>query len=150
MKGKVNVSSNIGFTGSLDMFGAITFKGDWFYSYLTENNNSEELIKLINKLIIWFWEDLKINIMNLVLLIDNCLIHTSRNSMKNLNELKCQIVFLLPYSPQLAPIEMMFHVMKRKICKHYKGEIIRLCSKDGIRNIIEILATFTNEQIVSF
>ena len=117
LKGKVNVSSNIGFTESLAIFGAITSKGDWFFSNLTENNNSEEFFKFINKLIIWLWEDLKINIMNLVLMIDNSPVDTSRNSMKNLNELNCLVVFLPPYTPQLEPIEMMFHIMKRKICK---------------------------------
>ena len=117
-------------------------------SNLTENNNSEEFIKFINKLIIWLWEDLKINIMNLVLMIDNSPVHTSRNSMKNLNELKCQVVFLPPYTPQLAPIEMMFHVMKRKIYKHSEGEEIRLCSKDRMRTIKETLATFTNEKLL--
>ena len=131
LKGKVNISSNIGFTWSLAMFGAITSKGDWFFSNLTENNNFEEFIKFINKLIIWLWEDLKINIMNFVLMIDNSPVHTSRNSMKNLNELKYQVVFLLPYTPQLVLIEMMFHVMKRKIYKHSEVEIIRLSQRMG-------------------
>ena len=43
LKGKINVSSNISFTGSLAMFRAITSKGDWFFSNLTQSNNSEDL-----------------------------------------------------------------------------------------------------------
>ena len=132
------------------MFGAITSKGDWFFSNLTQNNNSEEFIKIINRLMDWLLDDLKIKIEHLVLMIDNNPTHTSRNSMKNLNDLKCQVVFLPPYWLQLAPIEIMFNVMKRKICKHSEGEIIKLCLKDGMRTIKEVLATFTNGQIVSF
>ena len=37
-----------------------------------------------------------------------------------------------------------------KICKHSEVEIIKLCLKDGMRTIKEVLATFTNGQIVSF
>ena len=150
LKGKVNVSSNIGFTGSLGMFGAFTSKGDWFFSNLTQNNNSEEFIKFINRQVDWLLDDLKIKIEHLVLMIDNSPVHTSRKSMKNLKDLKCQMVFLPPYWPQLAPIEMTFNVMKRKICKHSECEIIKLCLKDGMRTIKEVLATFTNGQIVSF
>ena len=43
----------------------------------------------------WLLDDLKIKIEHLVLMIDNSPVHTSRNSMKNLNDLKCQVVFLL-------------------------------------------------------
>ena len=149
-KEKVNVPSNIGFTGSLAMFRAITSKGVWSFSNLTQNNNSEEFIKFINRLMDWLFDDLKIKIEHLVLMIDNNPVHTSRNSMKNLNDLKCQVVFQPPYWPQLAQIEIMFNVMNRKICKHSEGEIIKLCLNDGMRTIKEALATFTNGQIVSF
>ena len=37
-----------------------------------------------------------------------------------------------------------------KICKHSEGEKIKLCLKDRMRTIKEVLATFTNGQIVSF
>ena len=98
----------------------------------------------------WLFDDLKIKIEHLVLMIDNNPVHTSRNSMKNLNDLKCQVVFQPPYWPQLVQIEIMFNVMNRKICKHSEGEIIKLCLNDGMRTIKEALATFTNGQIVSF
>ena len=150
LKRKVNMSSNIGFTESLALFGAITSKGDRFFSILTQNNNSEEFIKFINRLMNWLLDDLKIKIEHLVLMIDNSPVQTSRNSMKSLNDLKHQVVFLYPYWPQLAQIEMMLNVMKIKICKNSEGEIIKLCLKDGMRTIKEALATFANGQIVRF
>ena len=149
-KGKVNVPSNIGFTGSLAMFRAITSKGVWSFSNLTQNNNSEEFLKFINWLMDWLLDYLKIKIEHLMYMIDNNPVYTPINSMKNLNNLKCQVVFLPPYWPQLASIEIMFNVMKRKIFKHLEGEIIKLCLKDGMRTIKEILATFANGQIMSF
>ena len=96
LKRKVNMSSNIGFTESLALFGAITSKGDRFFSILTQNNNSEEFTKFINRLMNWLLDDLKIKIEHLVLMIDNSPVHTSRNSIKSLNDLKRQVVFLSP------------------------------------------------------
>ena len=141
-RSKDNTKSNIMFAGSIAVFGTITSKGDWFFSNLVKHNNSEEFIAFINKLIKWLTEDLGANSQNIVLLIDNSPIHTSGYSMKNLKELNCKVVFLSPYWPNFAPIELMFHILKKRICKHAQGETVRLCSKEGLRALRMYLRHF--------
>ena len=135
---------------SLAVFGAITSKGDWFFSNLIRHNNSVEFIIFIKELMNWLLEDLKVSSHYIVLIIDNSPIHTSAYSMKNLKDLNCKVVFLSPYWPNFAPIELMFHILKKRIWRHSRIESIRLYSNNGPRALKEVLATFTNIQILGF
>ena len=149
-RGKGCTKDNITFTGSLAVFGAITSKGDWFFSNLIRHNNSVEFIIFIKELMNWLLEDLKVSSHYIVLIIGNSPIHTSAYLMKNLKDLNCKVVFLSPYWPNFAPIELMFHILKKRIWRHSRIESIRLYSNNGPRALKEVLATFTNIQILGF
>ena len=45
---------------------------------------------------------------------DNSSVHKLRNFIKTLNKMKADIIFLPAYSPQFAPIEMCFSIIKNK------------------------------------
>ena len=149
-KGKCNIVYNSSFTGSLALICAITSYGDWFCSSLDSRNNSDTFITFVCELVKWLTLDLEIDSRRIILIMDNSPIHTSKATMSFLKEQKCKTIFIAPYCPQFAPIELMFHILKRRLCEHSKGAIINLKKEDGIKAIREVLATFSAKEIVSF
>ena len=51
---------------------------------------------------------------NLNVILDNCPYHKSKKAIEYLKTLKLKLYFLPPYSPSLAPIELMFGWIKKK------------------------------------
>ena len=70
--------------------------------------------------------------------------------MNFLKEQKCKTIFNDPYCPQFAPIKLMFHILKRILCKQSKGSVINLKKADNIKAIREVLATLSTKEITSF
>ena len=59
--------------------------------------------------------------------------------MKNLfKKIEARVLFLSPYSPQFAPIEMYFGLLKRYLLKIFDNECIRISQKENI-SIIKAL-----------
>ena len=141
---------NISFKGSLSIIWAITSSCNWFTTNLVGANNASNFVEYIKKLSKWIEEDLRIELHNTVIILDNCLIHKSRKSMEELNSRGWKVIFLAPYSPEWASIELMFNTLKRRLQRHSKNIIINLSKEEGFNNIKEWLATFSNQEIVSY
>ena len=147
---KANIWSNSSFQGSLSIIAAITCKGDWFISNLTSNNNSDNFIWFVEHLMTWLRDDIGVQTNRIVLLMDNSRIHTSIKCKKFLNLLGWRVMFLSPYSPQFAPIELMFRVLKQRLSIHWKDQIINLKKSDGFKQVKEWMATVDRSLIISF
>ena len=147
-RGEGNTVSNIAFRGSLSMIGSITSTGEMFFYKLKSTNNSQIFREYVTKLINWLWEDLNIEKDKLVIIIDNSPIHWSDAWLMHLNRIGWQIVFLAPYCPQFATIELLFHLLKKKVWKHSRSEVTNLKKKEGDRWIRECLSTITREEII--
>ena len=65
-------------------------------------------------------------------MLDNSPIHTSKESINFLKEQKCKTLFNAPYCPQSAPIELMFRILKRRLCEQSKRSVINLKKADSI------------------
>ena len=98
VRGRTAIVKNILFKGSQGLIGSITSRGGWFFSRLHSNNNSDIFIDYVQHLIAWLTDDQNIDIRKVVLLMDNSPIHSSKKTLKYLNELGWKIVFSLPYS----------------------------------------------------
>ena len=129
--GRQIIVSNISFVGSLAMICAITSRGGWFFSPLTSKNNSLVFIEFIKRLINWLTEDQSIKLKDIVILLDNSPIHCSNETMKYLDQIGWTIIFLAPYSPEYAPIELLFHMLKMNLAKHCKGIKVNLSKENG-------------------
>ena len=66
---------------------------------------------------------------------DNSSIHKWQNVTKILNKMKAKIVFLPAYSPQFAPIEIGFSIIKSKLRKLWNKGIVKLHLKSSIIEI---------------
>ena len=70
-RGKCSNAGNILFSGSKSMVVAITSNGDWFSTYLTQNNRSDVFISFMKNLILWIKVDLKQELKNSAIILDN-------------------------------------------------------------------------------
>ena len=60
----------------------------------------------------------------IAIMFDNWQVHKSKAWLKYLNEVWWRILFLSAYSPDFAPIELLFNTLKRKITTQEKGCIV--------------------------
>ena len=77
VRGSSTLVQNISFKGSQSLIDVITIRGGWFFSHLHSNNNSALFIDYFQHLIRWLTNEQNIDIYKMVLLMDNCWIHTS-------------------------------------------------------------------------
>ena len=114
------------------------------------NNWGEVFIKYLADLMKWMKDDLEVYPERILLLMDNSPIHTSKISLEYMNACGCRIMFLPPYSPQFAPIELLFGTLKRRLLTYSKNQVIKLNREEGYSNIRECLWTISKEEILSF
>ena len=57
------------------------------------------------------------------LLYDNCSIHKSKKHFWNL---RVKVLFLSENSPDYAPVELLFNMLKRRLTIHAKGSIVNI------------------------
>ena len=150
MKGVEASVTNSTLIGSLSLLAAITNRGDWYISNLLSRNNSDNFISYIGKLLNWVQNGLCIEAFRVVLIMDNCRIHTSTKTKQYLSSLGWRVLILSPYSPEFAPIELLFNHLKQKLAMHWKDLIVDLKKKEGFKQIKEWMAAIKRSNIISF
>ena len=137
-KGKTTNSKNIMFSGSKSVIAAITSTGEWFRANLTNKNNSEIFISFMKKLLMWIQLDLKFNLDQTIIFLDNWKIHKSIQTVEFLSKLNAKVMYVPPYTPEMCPIELIFHLLKTRLCKQVKNFDLKLNSKSTEREIREV------------
>ena len=75
---------------------------------------------------------------NVWITLDNAPVHTSYKSMEILKWLKIEAYFLPPHSPELAPVELFFRWIKKKILSKYNKDLINFDKIEGRKTIFYI------------
>ena len=143
-------TENIWFSGSVSIIAAITNRGNFYYSTLTENNNSLNFIDYLKNLMKWLDEDLKLWRREIILLMDNSPIHTSKIWKDFFNSLGWVTLFLPPYSPEYAPVELFFNVIKQRFVFKWKGRFVKLKLKDSIWELKSWIESVKEWEVLSF
>ena len=138
------------FSGSLSLIWSITSRGDWFFSNLQSASNTNTFVDYITELFKWLRWDQNVDMNKIVIVLDNSPIHKSKKSLKHLDEFGWDILFLSAYSPDFAPIELLFNSLKRKLSKQEKGNVVKLNSEARLRSIRECMASISRAEIVSY
>ena len=68
----------------------------------------------------------------MLLIMDNCPYQASGSTKDKLREWKVYILYLPPYWPELAPVELMFRSLKSKLKSFRRKESICYLSQKGI------------------
>ena len=118
--------SNIYFIRSLSMIGSITSTREIFLLCQNTTNNSQVFKEYITKIYAMAWRRSETWKNKIIIITDNSPIYWSKVSLKNLDHLGLQVVFLSLYCPHFAPIEYLFYLLKVKAWKHSKNEVTDL------------------------
>ena len=112
-------------TGSISIIMSIFSNGCWFAMLWNTNTNSQVFLHYISKINEWLNCNKLFGYDNIYMILDNCSYHKSSETIKQLWNSEMKIVFLPPYSPSLAPIELIFEWIKIKTMqKSYWNQII--------------------------
>lgn len=149
-KGENQGVSNITFAGSQSLITAITSSGEWFWGLSTKTNNSASFIEFLDNLILWLTVDQKVDLGSVILLLDNWSIHKSAKSTKHLNSIGWRTVFLSPYSPDYAAIELFFNLVKRRLWRQCSGTNVRIKESAGLRQIKDWFATVSKNDVIGW
>ena len=107
-------------------------------------------MSFMDDLMKWLIVDLKICSRRIILIMDNSPIHTSEIWMKAFKQQNWKVILLSPYWPQFAAIEIMFHILKKRLWMQSRQEIVWFNKPSGIRAIREALASFSAQEITCF
>ena len=93
--------------------------------------NTDRFVVFLQNLNAWLDENNKFWFKNIMILLDNLASHRTNkviNFCKKWNFRQC---YIPPYSPNLAPVELVFSVLKRKLVSKEKQKSINLCNYEG-------------------
>ena len=115
IKGGNKEVKNSPFIGSLSIILAILSNGKWFLLATDNTINSNIFCHFIKKLEYWVFKNNIFGFEKALWILDNCSSHKSKFAYKILKNTNFRIHFLPVYSPDLAPVEMCFAYLKRKL-----------------------------------
>ena len=139
LKGISKEAKNAPFVGSAWIISCILSNGNWI-SLITNNTvNSIKFVVFLENLKQWLRNNNNFNYSDVLLLLDNWSIHKSRESIKKLKKINAKILYLPPYSPNFAPVEEFFGIMKMKIKKQWIEEVVKLNTKANYDKIVKSL-----------
>ena len=70
------------------------------------------------------------------LILDNCAVHSAKETLKYMKEAKINVYFIPPYCPGLTPIEKYFSILKQRVLNKGISGSINLNSSNG-KELIE-------------
>ena len=139
VKGLPIESQNSVFAGSVSLIMAICSNGAWISKVINETIDSENFIWFIKVMISWLQSHNYFEHSQIILLLDNCAIHKSNQVAALFQKVNFIILYIPAYSPDFAPIEMCFSLIKRKLYEEWKRENIRLTLKHNYTKIHDSL-----------
>ena len=139
-KGKSIPNLNIICKGSTNILLALSIDGRCFWMILSESSTHFTFcifLFLLQNYVRFIWGKVKFPIK---VMLENASIHLTSQTMKIAQYLKMELNYLPQYWPHLAPIELIFGALKKRITVIKLGETIDFAKPSGKRFIIECLS----------
>ena len=149
LKAKIKKFKNAPFAGSINLILASFSNGNWYWLLTRESIKSAIFCHFIEKLNCWIFENKCFDYNDIVMTMDNCPSHKSKMTINTLSK-NMKVRFLPVYSPDLAPTELCFGLLKSKLLKRFKTNSINLSKKDWNANIATVLKMMTSNKIKAF
>ena len=141
-KGKNNPIVNVWWSGRAVVLFALMSTGDWIWYISNKTTNSGQFWKFV--LLVQKFVEMctHITMDQTRILLDNASIHLSEFTKRITKMLRVRMMFLPQYSPQLAPVELVFGMLKRKISSKRRQKPINFSSIKGKKEISYTLNDF--------
>ena len=146
-KGIPKEAKNSPFTGSVNCMMAILWNGNWFSLLSSTTSNSNKFDSFLDKLNYWLTANKIFQKKEVLILLDNWSIHKTAQIFQKFKEINYNVIFLPAYTPQFAPIEMWFSMIKRNLRQIYNGKIVKLSLKSSYNNVYNALRQIKWEYI---
>ena len=122
---------NTNFTNSLNIVLAICSNGSWIEMLTNDTLNIDRFVVFLQNLKAWQDENNKFWFKNIMILLDNLASHRTNKVIDFCKKWNFRLCYIPPYSPTLAPVELVFSVLKRKLVSKEKQKSINLCIYEG-------------------
>ena len=122
VKGKENNLMNICFSNSTSLMTAITSFGDVLSAETRGSVTSKHFIKFLVKLKSFIYDTIGLWMHKWLIIVDNASTHRSREVKDYIEENKLNFAYIPAYSPEMAPVEKYFSILKRVVIKKTTGQ----------------------------
>ena len=130
-KGSEDIVTNIKYSGSVSLISWIISSGSTFNATVSGSINSKIFVEHLNKLMKFLLKNEWSKPNRILILLDNASSHRSQIAKDFLKSCGMHIAFIPPYSPELAPVEKYFALLKNKACKDNDYASLNWKSKEG-------------------
>ena len=130
-KGKESKLMNIWFSNSTSLITVITSFGDTLSANINGSVTNTILIKFLQELQIFLTSKIQTQIRNWLIIVDNASIHRCKAIKSFIKQENLSIAYIPPYSPEMAPVEKYFSVLKKNVIKQNIGRQINWRSENA-------------------
>ena len=141
---------NTKYKGSMSLLSAISSDGSSFTSANSSTVNSSVFLAYIKSLLEYYSKRVIRDNSEVLLIMDNCPYQTARSTREKLRKWRVNVLYLPPYWPELAPVELMFRSLKSKLKSFKEKESINYWSQDGIDLVVTTLKKIRPKEILNY
>ena len=138
------------YKGSMSLLSAISNDGSSLTAAYSSTIDSTIFLAFIHNLLEFYSKRAIKHNSEVLLIMDNCPYQTSGSTKDKLREWKVNVLYLPPYCPELAPVELMFRSLKSKLRSFRSNESISYLSQKGIDLVTATLAKIRSKEIQSY
>ena len=136
-------------TGMWSMISAILSKGE-FLCLITENTGNAQNFWDFLWILVFAIENTKMRqISEWIITLDNASTHHAKYSISKYTEFNVNIIFLPRYSPMLAPVELLFRMVKNKIRQQIWDNNVWFNDLKGVLEIFLLSRTEENHEFIT-
>ena len=146
-KGTSSSILNINAKGQWSIIAAICCDGECLIQIFKSTINSELFQQFLCILNYVLKTTNKIWIKNVVLNLDNASIHSSEKTKKLFELMKYNVNYLPPYCPHLAPVELLFKIIKTKVRSYHSDIELDFSRNSGRDCLFQVCSTITANEI---
>ena len=140
-------SQNINLANTMNIVLAIWSYGSWLEILSNNTLNEDRFIFSLKNLKIWLDENNCFGYSKILILLDNLASHRTNKVIDYWAKSNIKLCFIPPYSPTLAPVELAFWVLKRKLVAKNKNCSTNLNNYEGYRLVIQWMREIDNKII---
>ena len=140
-------TNNSAITDSVSTIMGICSNGSWINLIVNDTIDSTKFVWFIKIMWNWLRSNDWFGYSQVAILLDNWAVHKSVVARNALEKTGCIIFFLPAYSPDFAPVEFWFSLMKRKLAELLKRENVKTRLKHNYTKIYDSLIQIKSQMV---